>query len=428
MSMQSITTWTFKPHEPLDFARRFADLEGTALLLSGGNLDPSHASFLCLFPDEKITIEAHTTCWEELEKKLGLFDAPLSIPRWVGYLGYEMGCFADQDKIVPYLQPSIPDTCFYRPTVVIHFDHHTKLATLYTTQGASLDRSPPPVEKESSYSLVFSSDTLESYVEKIAQIKEWIASGEIYQVNLSQEFHLEGKGAPFSHFERIIRLNPAPFSAFLNCGTFSVVSSSPERFLSKQGTRLETRPIKGTKPRGKTPQEDACNREMLFNSEKERAELLMITDLARHDLGKVSAPNSVKTHTIWHCEAYTNVFHLLSIIEGRCHADAPPVQLIRQLFPGGSITGCPKLRAMEAIIEFEKRPRGLYTGSLGYFAENGDFDFNIAIRTLIVHSNHIQIQLGGAIVIDSDPMKEYEETLHKGHSLFNVLKMEQFLL
>lgn len=152
----------------------------------------------------------------------------------------------------------------------------------------------------------------------------------------------------------------------------------------------------------------------------------MITDLMRSDVGKVSLPGSVHTRDIWRCEAYANVFHLLSIIEGRVDPSANPVELIRQLLPGGSITGCPKLRAMEAIAELEKRPRGIYTGSIGYFAKNGDFDFNIAIRTLIVHPEHIQLQLGGAIVIDSDPVKEFEETLHKGHSLFAILGIDLF--
>lgn len=430
MSMRSITTWIFNLLEPVELARRFSDLEGSALLYSGGQLDSAQASFVCLFPEEKVTVAADTECWENLSAKLGAFThGALPIPRWVGYLGYEMGCFADQDVQITCLKgglkgglkTSIPDSCFYRPSVVVHFDHKTGVATLYASrEDYSLARISPP-HKTSQLTLASHSDTLETYLRKIAQAKEWILDGEIYQVNLSQVFCLEGSSSPFDLFEQVNGLNPAPFSAFINCGAFSIVSSSPERFLSKKGTQLETRPIKGTAPRGKTTEEDQERCKELLASEKERAELLMITDLMRNDLGKVSLPGSVKVQEMWRCEAYTNVFHLIAIIEGRCQDEADPVHLVRHLFPGGSVTGCPKLRAMEAIAALEKRPRGIYTGSIGYFAHNGDFDFNIAIRTLVADSNQVYVQLGGAIGIDSNPTREFEETLHKGHSLFTIL-------
>ncbi len=407
--MRSITTWTFKPSEPLKLASRFSDIEGTFLLHS------ENASYLCLFPEEKVTVTAGLGCWEELEKALGSFDLDLSIPKWVGYLGYEMGCFADVETL--YYRPKTPDACFYCPSVVIHFDHPTGAATLFAKKEISLEGSSSTFS--SNLVCGFRSDTLESYVEKIGRAQEWILEGEVYQVNLSQEFHLEGKSDPFGLFEKITALNPAPFSAYARCRDFALVSSSPERFLSRRGDLLETRPIKGTAPRNENPQ-------VLLSSEKERAELLMITDLMRNDLGKVSLPGSVKTKEIARCEAYTNVFHLLSIIESRSSMD--PVPLIRQLFPGGSITGCPKLRAMEAIATLEKRARGIYTGSIGYFAANGDFDFNVAIRTLVVHPEYVQIQLGGAIVSDSDPVKEFEETLHKGESLFKILGAHELCL
>lgn len=422
--MRSITTWIFEPDEPLELAGRFSDVEGTALLYSGGRLDSAQNSYLCLFPKEKIILTAQRGCWEELQRALGAFESDLPIPKWIGYLGYEMGCFADRDVESLYFPSKIPDACFYRPSVVIHFDHNTSQATLYAEKEISLKRER--IQTKSDLKLGFRSDTFESYADKIAQAKEWILEGEIYQVNLSQEFHLEGESDPFQFFQTVSRLNPAPFSAFAQCGDFALVSSSPERLLSRRGDLLETRPIKGTAPRGKTAEEDAFNRQALLSSEKERAELLMITDLMRNDLGRVSAPGSVKTKEIWRCEAYANVFHLLSIIEGRSGESS--VSLIKQLFPGGSITGCPKLRAMEAIALLEKRPRGVYTGSIGYFAANGDFDFSIAIRTLVVHPTYVQIQLGGAIVIDSDPVKEFEETLHKGESLFKVLGVHELCL
>jgi para-aminobenzoate synthetase component I len=430
MSMQSITTWTFDSQEPLTLARRFADVEGTALLYSGGDLDSARNSFLCLFPERKLTVRACEGCWESLKKEIGKTGpSGSSLPRWVGYLGYELGCYADVDKKIAHADAPIPDGCLYSHSVVVHFDHFTQKAVIYSKQGAiSLERSPPPSKQNGSFLVSYRSDTLESYIAKIEQAKEWILQGEIYQVNLSQAIHIQGKNDAFELFEHVVRINPAPFSAYLNCGSYAIVSSSPERFLCKKGARLETRPIKGTAPRGKSDNEDVLRKQGLLHSEKERAELLMITDLMRNDLGKISAPGSVRTKALWVCESYRNVFHLLSIIEGITEKREHPVTLLRHLFPGGSITGCPKLRAMEAIWELESRPRGIYTGSIGYFAENGDFDFNIAIRTLVVHAEHIELQLGGAIVLDSDPMKEFEETLHKGRSLFSILDLKEFLL
>ncbi|MEZ5315104.1 MAG: anthranilate synthase component I family protein [Chlamydiales bacterium] len=423
--MRFITTWTFNPNDPISFARYFAKVEGTVLLYSGGKLDSACHSYLCLFPEEKIQVKAKKGCWDELKEYLGTFDSPSSILKWVGFIGYEMGAFADLDIEIPCFSSEIPDALFYRPTVVIHFDHKTRQATLYGDKEISL-KQPPPLSYGSEVKLRFRSDSLESYLAKIREIKNWILEGKLYQLNLSQEFLFEGKSDPFDIFQKICSLNPTAFSAYMQCGDFTIVSSSPERFLSRKGSRLETRPIKGTIPRGQTALEERLNRNRLLNSEKERAELLMITDLMRNDLGKVSFPGSVNTKEIWRCEAYTNVFHLLSIIEGRC--DAEPVPLIRQLFPGGSITGCPKLSAMEAITLLEQRPRGVYTGSIGYFSAHGDFDFNIAIRTLVINSASIRLALGGAIIIDSDPMKEFEETLHKGQSLFQVLGANELCL
>lgn len=411
-------------------ARYFSKEEGTAFLYSGGNLDSAKRSFLFLFPFEKLTLEASPGCWEALKRRLNL-ESPFS--DWVGYIGYEMGAYSDPDKRIQMLPSSLPDSIFYRCACVLTLDHATGKAWAAIHE----DKIPPQyanlswiseVPKYTGFTSGFlkiasRSDTLQTYMEKIEEAKEWIRAGEIYQVNLSQEFVLEGMTTPFLYFERVSQINPASFSAYVQCGSFAIVSSSPERLLLKEGTRLQTRPIKGTAPRGKTFEEDVRQREYLKTCEKEKAELLMITDLMRSDLGKLALPGSVQTQDLWRVEAYTNVFHLLSIIEANISDEKHPIDILRAIFPGGSITGCPKLRAMEAIAALEKRPRGLYTGSIGYFSGN-KFDFNIAIRTLVVHSKHIQIQLGGAIVIDSDPKREYEETLHKGDSLFRVLGVQ----
>ena len=413
-------------------AHHFADQEGTALLYSGGDHDSAHTSTLFLFPYEKITLSAAPGCWNRLKKALG------STPDAVGYLGYEMGCFADPDREIPYLSPQTPDALFYRSALIIRFDHRTQKTTIiaqkdkipkpYRSLDWIHDLKLPPIAPTSPLKQVYASDTPESYLDKITKIKELILDGELYQVNLSQEFHFAGKTDPFAYFRQVTKINPAPFSAYLNCGEFTIVSSSPERFLKKENDQLETRPIKGTSPRRANPKKDQASRDYLQNSEKERAELLMTTDLMRNDLSRVSRPKTVQTEALWQLETYTNVYHLLSIIKGRVEPHSHPIDILRAIFPGGSISGCPKLRAMEAIFEFEKRPRGIYTGSIGYFDGCGNFDFNIAIRTLVVYPNKVQIQLGGAIVIDSDPVSEYEETLYKGRSLFTALGAEDLVI
>jgi para-aminobenzoate synthetase component 1 len=206
-----------------------------------------------------------------------------------------------------------------------------------------------------------------------------------------------------------------------------MISTSPERFLCKKDQWLETRPIKGTIQRGKTVEEDEILKKKLLSSSKERAELLMITDLMRNDLGKISVIGSVQALEIWRCEAYTNVFHLLSIIRSQARPELTPLDIVRSCFPGGSITGCPKLRAMEVIDQLEERSRGIYTGAIGYFTGGGNFDLNIAIRTLVANNHFFSLQLGGGIVIDSNPEEEYQETLFKGASIFQILQKKEIL-
>lgn len=403
----------------LSLAYHYSSEEGTTLLLSGGGGDSAKISYLFLFPVEKISISTFDRPWDTLQRALG------SDAWWVGYLGYEMGSVADEDVHLSQFLPQTPLAIFYRASMVIQFDHQTGKGKVYSNLDTSKllfsemgDVEIPQCRGE----IVYRSDTLETYHQKIVRAKEWIREGEIYQVNLSQELHIAGNYDAWSLFKSISTRNPAPFSSFMQCGTFSIVSSSPERFLRKRGENLETRPIKGTAPRGQTSKEDQRFKEQLLVSEKERAELFMIVDLMRNDLGKISHTGSVVVKELLRCESYTNVHHLLSVIESRCKF-RHPVEILRSLFPGGSITGCPKSSAMRIISLLENRPRGVYTGSIGYFTPNGDFDFNIAIRTLVVDKEKCSLQIGGAIGIDYDPVKEYEETLHKGRTILEVVKI-----
>jgi para-aminobenzoate synthetase component 1 len=233
---------------------------------------------------------------------------------------------------------------------------------------------------------------------------------------MSQRFELGFDGSSYDLFRHLYRKNPASFFAYVNAGDHRVVSTSPERFMSMDGRYVETRPIKGTRPRGKTPDDDRKLAEGLLESPKDDAELSMIVDLLRNDIGKVCEAGSVNVREHKRLESYQNVYHLVSVVEGRLPPDAGAVDLIKAVFPGGSITGCPKIRAMEIIDELESHRRHVYTGSIGYISFHDTMDLSIAIRTATVVDDKIIFSVGGGIVYDSDPEEEYEETIHKGRT------------
>jgi para-aminobenzoate synthetase component 1 len=256
------------------------------------------------------------------------------------------------------------------------------------------------------------------------RIQHYILEGDCYQVNLTQRFSARCGGNPWSAYQLLRPINPAPFSAFLNFPQVQVLSSSPERFLKVESGVVETKPIKGTRPRSPDPAVDAANAQELRASLKDRAENLMIVDLLRNDLGKHCAPGSVHVPGLFEIESYATVHHLVSTVRGRLAEGHDALDLLRGGFPGGSITGAPKIRAMEIIEELEPNRRGIYCGSVGYVGFDGNMDTNIAIRTL-VHSDHtIRFWAGGGIVADSDCEQEYQECYHKAAALLHLL--EQF--
>lgn len=255
------------------------------------------------------------------------------------------------------------------------------------------------------------------YLEAVKRIKAYIASGDVYQVNLSQRAICRFEGSPISLYQALRSGNPAPYSAWINCDGFVLLSTSPEQFLRKRGRRVETRPIKGTRPRGKTDIEDLHNAAMLQGSEKDRAELLMIVDLERNDLGRIAEFGSVQAQQLYHLEHYASVIHQTAVVKALMRKDKDIFDCIRALFPGGSITGAPKVRAMEIIEELEPTRRGVYTGSIGYIGFDGDAEFNIAIRSLHLKEGYLDYQVGSGIVWDSKPEDEYQETLDKGRAI-----------
>ncbi|AFL74970.1 aminodeoxychorismate synthase component I [Thiocystis violascens] len=260
------------------------------------------------------------------------------------------------------------------------------------------------------------------YLEAIARIKRYLHEGDCYQVNFAQCFAAPAQGDPWDAYRQLRRINPAPFGAYLATPDGQVLCSSPERFLTVRAGGVETQPIKGTRPRGETPDADRRLTEELRLSPKDRAENVMIVDLLRNDLGKVCVPGSVQVPRLFEVERYARIQHLVSTVTGRLAENRTALDLLRACFPGGSITGAPKRRAMEIIEELEPQRRGVYCGALGYLGFDGAMETNIVIRTLI-HANGIaRLWAGGGIVADSDPESEYRETYHKAAPLLDLLE------
>jgi para-aminobenzoate synthetase component I len=358
----------------------------------------------------------------------------------VGYFAYDMGHHIEKLPSAAIDDVKIPDSCFGFYDSIIAIDHQAKetyivAAGINEKPETAIENLKRKLKSITALSLVHkkgavcseiqSNFTKEDYLKAVQSIKDYIRSGDIYQANLTQRFKCHTEEAPFSIYSRLRQLNPAPFACYMNFEEGHILSSSPERFLKIQDNMIETRPIKGTRPRGKTPEEDKANKEELLSSEKDKSELLMIVDLERNDLGKVSKTGTVKVPELFYPEEYATVHHLVATVTGEMQDGLEPIDVIQAAFPGGSITGAPKIRAMEIIDELEPTQRNIYTGSIGYLGFNGSIDFNIAIRTIVMKEGTAYFQAGGGIVWDSDPELEYEETLHKAKALFRTLRNEK---
>jgi para-aminobenzoate synthetase component 1 len=310
---------------------------------------------------------------------------------------------------------------FWQIKVVYEDPQGRRLAEAPETPPFSGNDSPGPYQ----VGPLTSNFTREAYLQAVSRIREYIRQGDVYQVNLSQRFSFPFQGEAYRLFLRLFDLNPAPFYAYLNCRDFVILSTSMERFLYRREDYLETRPIKGTRPRGKTPEEDAAFRRELEESRKDDAELSMIVDLLRNDLGKVCEARTVKVREHKRLEAYQNVYHLVSIVTGQVRAGCSHADILKAAFPGGSITGCPKIRSMEIIDELEPHVRHVYTGAIGYLGLHRNLDLNVAIRTAVISRGLAHFSVGGGVVYDSDEAAEYEETIHKGRTLFGVIGGEE---
>jgi len=298
-------------------------------------------------------------------------------------------------------------------------------AKLAQTRGFDVETPLTPITSPLEQVALEGNFTHQEYVAAVEKARQYIIAGDIFEVNLSQRFEAELLITPYELYSRLRRINPAPFACYLGFDELKMVSASPERFLRLRGDYVQARPIKGTRPRGKTQTEDAKLASELKNSLKDRAENIMIVDLERNDLGRVCRFGSVKVTELAILEVFPTVFHLTSTVEGRLREGKNCIDLLKATFPGGSITGAPKVRAMEIIDELEPTKRSVYTGSIGYLSFSGDLDLNIAIRTFLVKDKRAYFQVGGAVVYDSDPEAEYQETLHKARALVDALSMTE---
>jgi para-aminobenzoate synthetase component 1 len=263
-----------------------------------------------------------------------------------------------------------------------------------------------------------------SYTTMVNQAKQHILNGDIFQVNLAQAFTANiPPNYPTNYlYHKLRTINPAPFSAFVKLNGLTILSASPERFIAVKNKIIETRPIKGTINRDDNPDNDNYYAHLLQNSAKDRAENIMIVDLMRNDLSKICHSNSVEVSQLCQIESFTNLHHLVSVVNGKLRDEITLFDIIKAVFPGGSITGAPKIRAMQIIEELEAKPRGIYCGSIGYFSLNGNIDLSIAIRTMVIQNNQIIFQAGGGITLDSDPLAEYHESMLKAQKIREIFQ------
>ena len=345
----------------------------------------------------------------------------------VGYLGYDLGGYMERLPRRAVDDQGFPD---------IHFAFYDRWVEADHARGEFRARGErhrwPPVSTDLDAFFPGPSGPPEAnftrgaYLRAVGRVRELIAAGEIYQVNLSQRFSASWSPSPYPLYQRLRQASPAPYSALLGLGHRAVISSSPEEFLSLDGSHVRTTPIKGTRPRGLTSRQDEALERELIASAKDIAELTMIVDLERNDLGRVCIPGTIRVSEPTRIEAHPTVWHLSSTIEGELEPGRDVVDLLRATFPGGSVTGAPKIRAMEIIDELEPTRRGVFTGAMGYLMPGSEAGsdrlvMSIAIRTMQIHRGWVTFQAGGAVVWDSVPEQEYEETLVKARAMGRAL-------
>ncbi len=439
----------------------FADDEGTVLLLSGSGLDCSRYHMLAATPWLSVRSRKNQVVFQYLGKKHAVKQDPFSaiqmlldqyrlepddyeLPVHAGLFGYFSYDLKDRIEHLPVtcIDTNLPDLCLYAPSIILIQDKLTQKTHLLIPEfEKGPDGQSPQKFVEQTRDLFFekikkpakrgafaldhngftSSFSKPEYIEAVEKIIKYLKAGDIYQANLSQRFEAGFSGDTYALFLDLFQRNPAAFFGYIQARDHTIVSTSPERFIQQKGRYVETRPIKGTIARGITKKQDEENGRLLAQSRKDDAELTMIVDLMRNDLSRVTTHGTVVVSEHKRIEPYENVFHLVSVVQGELEKGKTSVDLLKATFPGGSITGCPKIRSMEIIDELEPIKRHVYTGSIGYISFHDSMDLSIAIRTATITGETVFFSVGGGIVYDSDPEKEYQETLDKGKTLMDAL-------
>ncbi|MBI2103979.1 MAG: anthranilate synthase component I family protein [Candidatus Omnitrophica bacterium] len=393
-------------------------------------------------PAGRGTPHGRPACAAPISSRLGAAGRAIGL---MGFLSYDLNRWIERLPPPQEGGSPVPEMQWFGMRIVVLVDHVEKRSWLLSVADP---HSPPPAARRQALEAlervsgrlaaqrdgaeggaeapcfpgVEATSTQAEFEAMAARALEHIRAGDIFQANVSQRFTATWPGRPLALYAALRRVNPSPFACFLSCGDLAVVSCSPERLVRVQEGRIDTRPIAGTRPRGASPTEDALNSLDLLLSDKERAEHIMLVDLARNDLGRVCETGTVAVSDLMTLEEYSHVIHIVSDVSGWLCRGADAVDVIRAVFPGGTITGCPKVRCMQILRALEPVPRGLYTGSLGYLGFDGTMDLNIAIRTMVLQGSRLSFHVGAGIVADSDPGREYRETLDKAGALLAALR------
>jgi anthranilate synthase component 1 len=373
-------------------------------------------------------------------------DIPGPFAGAVGYLSYELARYFERLPQPGEPGLGLPELYFVVPRTLVIFDHvkceieivalppggdpreayekaHSHIQSLLAALQAPLDLAGDGAPL--SHRTAESNLTRERFEAIVDRAREHILAGDALQVVLSQRLGAQTEAEPFQIYRALRILNPSPYMFFFDFGPFQLVGSSPEMLVKLEGRRATLSPIAGTRPRGKTPADDRRLEEELLGDEKERAEHVMLVDLGRNDLGRVCETGSVEATSLMHVERYSHVMHIVSRISGRLREGLSAFDLVRAAFPAGTVSGAPKIRAMEIISDLEKDRRGPYAGAVGYFAHRGDMDMCITIRTIVVNGGRYHVQAGAGIVADSDPAREFEVTMGKARALIRAVEIAE---
>lgn len=361
---------------------------------------------------------------------------PFSLPftgGWFLYLGYELASEIEPKLTLAKPEQKLPIALATRIPAAIIYDHEQDM-THVMVENSFADRLDDitddlfaieeTMSKVSPCTIHINEDDPQRYIDNVRKVHEYIREGDVFQVNLSRRWYFDHdqRFNPFDIYRQLQKTNPAPFSGYVQIDDdLAILSSSPERLVCVHNNKVQTRPIAGTRPRGQNQQDDAQLQAELIANLKERAEHVMLIDLERNDLGRICEPGSIVVDEMMKIESYAHVHHIVSNISGRLRQKVAPGDVIAAVFPGGTITGCPKVRCMEIIQELEQTARGAYTGSIGYLNHNGDMDLNILIRSLVIDDKEGSLRAGAGLVADSIPEKELEETRSKAKGMLLAL-------